>query len=124
MYKRQQKGYRFPEEEDSGFETEEILSDMLNMQVPPQGEVLDKDGNQVYSSVWYMENEIYGSLKTVSGKSMMELANESEKWNGRLYEMFSSISSAANVLGDYYSTYLESVSYTHLCSWLIVKKEE
>lgn len=102
-----QKGYRFPEEEDSGFETEEILSDMLNMQVPPQGEVLDKDGNQVYSSVWYMENEIYGSLKTVSGKSMMELANESEKWNGRLYEMFSSISSAANVLGDYYSTYLE-----------------
>ena len=102
-----EKGYRFPEEEKLGLVTEDTLSSVEYEGEPPSGEVLDQDGKQVYSKVWFMENQIYGTLKTTSGKTMLELANETEKWNGKLYEMYSMISSTAFEMSDYYSSYEE-----------------
>ena len=98
-------GYRFPEEEESGFQTEEVLSEIQDAEISPQGEVVDKNGKQVYTEVWYMDNGIYKNLKTVSGKSLQELANESKKWNGKLNEMVIMIEQEAVALQDYYSTY-------------------
>lgn len=101
------KGYRFPAEEEQGLDTENSLSNIEYSTIPPSGEAVDKDGKQVYSEVWFMESPIYGTLKTVSGKTMLELANESETWNGKLYEMYSMISSTAIEMSDYYSSYAD-----------------
>lgn len=100
-------GYRFPQEEEEGRQTEDTLSEMEYYTSPPSGEVVDSSGKQIYSEVWFMENEIYGSLETVSGKTMLELANETEKWNGKLYDMYSMVSGTAYQVQDYYESYSE-----------------
>lgn len=100
-----EKGYRFPQEEDSGFETEDVLEEIQDNRIEPQGEVVDKNGKQIYTEVWYMDYEVYKDLKTVSGKTMQVLANESAQWNGKLNDMICMMEQEISRLQDYYSSY-------------------
>lgn len=102
-----EKGYRFPEESDSGFDTEDVLQEILEENIPPQGEVVDKDGKQVYSDVWFMGTQVWTDIKTVSGKTLTELANTSEKWNGKLNDMDTAIRECTYDLIEYDNSYQE-----------------
>ena len=101
------KGYTFPQETDSGFSTEDVLQELQEEEFAPQGEVVDSKGELVYSQVWFMSNAIWENLKTISGKNLIEFANESETWNGKLNELVTYISDSMDELTDYYYSYQE-----------------
>lgn len=60
------------------------------MSVSEDGSVVDaKNGNIIYTSYWNMLGSVDEKFKTTGGKTLLDIANESEKWNGRLNEMYS-----------------------------------
>lgn len=104
-----EQGYTFPSEETEEWSTEDVLHELEEYGQVPNGSVLDKEGNEVYKNIW-QTGRIYSDLRTVSGKTVLEIANESAEWNGRLTELLEKMDEVYRQLSDSYWRYKRSAA--------------
>lgn len=79
--------YHFSEKE-TGMKTEEILDSILEDEsTPTNGAVYNNEKKKIFEEIWNMDRIVNLKYKTAEGKTLLELANESAKWNGKLNEM-------------------------------------
>lgn len=72
--------------------------------------VYGKDNAQIYKKIWMFTGVTYAEeYKTISGKSILEIANTEPEWNGKLQEMYEMLGSALDSFGQAGSglTYME-----------------
>ncbi len=82
-----QNEYLFSNEAETKKQQEAALKSMEEGIYLPSGKVLDKDGNTIYREVWFYNEPFDATIKTTAGKTMVELANNSEIFNGSLEQM-------------------------------------
>ena len=69
----------------------------------------DKDGKIVYINCWNYDGvRLLGDYKTVSGKTVLELVNNTEKWNGKLNEVYEKLESAVGNIYYDIDSYMEN----------------
>lgn len=82
-----EKQYFFPTEVENKKQQAQALKSMETGIYLPDGEVQDKDGNIVYKKVWFFDRSLDTFIKTTEGKTLIELANTSDTFNGSLEKM-------------------------------------
>lgn len=108
-----QNAYLFPNEAETKKQQEEALKTMEEGIYLPDGKILDKDGKTVYKEVWFYNEPFDTTIKTTEGKTMVELANTSEMFNGSLEQMqeaLDAMKSRVSSLKEAYDTYEPSFS--------------
>ena len=108
-----QNQYMFPNEAETKKQQEAALTAMEEGIYLPDGKVLDKDGKVVYKEVWFYNQPFDTTIKTTSGKTMVELANTSEMFNGSLEQMqetLDAMKSRVSSLKETYDTYEQEFS--------------
>lgn len=69
----------------------------------------DKDGKIVYINCWnYDGTRLLGDYKTVSGETVLQLVNNSEKWNGKLNDAYTLIESAVGSIYYDIDSYIDN----------------
>lgn len=69
--------------------------------------IVDKDKKTVYTDCWNLSGGIEELYKTVDGKTLLEIANENPKWNGRLAEAYRFLTDTLSSLNGRVNSYYE-----------------
>lgn len=72
----------------------------------------DADGKIAYINCWnYDGTRLAGDYKTVNGETVLQLVNNSKKWNGKLNEVYSMIENAAGTIFFDVDSYAEKQNH-------------
>lgn len=100
--------YFFPTEATSKKQQAQILKKMETDKYLPDGEVQDKDGKLVYKKVWFFGLPLDTLIKTTEGKTLIELANTSDTFNGsleRMQQALNEMNQEVAILKEQYDSY-------------------
>lgn len=73
-------------------------------------QILDADGKVLYTDCWNM-TKFPERCKTADGKSLMQIANENPKWNGKLSEAYQAMQTTLSNLEDDIDLYEQFQQY-------------
>lgn len=95
--------YQFLDEDYS----EETVLSMIEEEnsLPSETELHAKDGKIIYSGIWFLEKTVSPQLKTADGKTLLDVANTSEKWNGKLSDLIGLVDDKIGSIIDDYENY-------------------
>lgn len=91
---------------DENYDEDEIITCIKeDKYLPPEAELHEKNGKIVYSRIWFLEKTVSLPLKTADGKTLIDLANTSEKWNGRLSDLIGLVDDKIGSIIEEYENY-------------------
>lgn len=105
IHESRKNGYLFPNEAKTKKQQEEALKSMEEGIYLPDGNVLDKDNKIIYKEVWFYNEPFDTTIKTTEGKTMVELANSSEIFNGSLEQMQEALDAMKSRVSSLKETY-------------------
>lgn len=103
--------WQFSDDVKEEYSQDELYRSIEEEYWMPDSALYDKDKKVIFESMWCFGESIDATVKTAGGQTMLELANTSSEWNGKLEEMFDVYQQERNNISDMYENYLYAKDY-------------
>lgn len=97
-------GLKFSDEEEAESNWRDLKNNYVSEGYSDNEIAVENEaGEAVYTDCWNLSNSVIvnETVKTVDGKTLMEIANENEAWNGKLSQLYKILNNTLNnILGE------------------------